>query len=395
MTASDGPRAAISDCLRAALAAADPAAAVLRHARREGGDLVLADGARRDLRAGAVTLIAAGKAAWPMAEAALALVADRLARAVVVTKHGHLPPDAARRMPGGADLIEAGHPVPDEDSLRGGAAVADAVTGLKPGDTVIVCVSGGASALLLAPYPGISLRVARAVNEALLRSGADITEMNAVRSRLDRLKAGGLVRLAAPAAVVGLVVSDVVGDSLDVIASGLTHDPRARNALVASNGQACEAAAAAARERGYAARVVTTALSGEAREAAARIAADLDAALPKTALIYGGETTVTLRGGGKGGRNQELALAAAFALRGKTGRVIASFGTDGTDGPTDAAGAIADGGSLDRAAALGLDAEAALAGHDAYPFFAALGDLIMTGPTGTNVADVVIAARDG
>ena len=216
-----------------------------------------------------------------------------------------------------------------------------------------------------------------------------------MRGRLDRLKAGGLARLAAPAAVVGLVVSDVIGDSLSVIASGLTHDPAARNVLMANNAQACAAAAAAATAQGYATRIVTTALSGEARDVAPRIIADLRAVPPGTALIYGGETTVTLRGNGKGGRNQELALAAAIAMaeRPSAGMTIASFGTDGTDGPTDAAGAWADASTLARAAALGLDARTALTRNDSYPFFAALGDLILTGPTGTNVADVVVALR--
>lgn len=389
-------RSDLEAILRAALSAADPGRAVRQHVRREGDTLILSDGARYDLAAcPAVVLIAAGKAAWSMAQAVIPLVADRLRRMVVVTKYGHLPADAAARAPDFAALIESGHPTPDENSVRGGTAVRAALTDLAPDSLVIVCVSGGASALLLAPHPGISLNTARAINDALLRSGADITEMNAVRGRLDRLKAGGLARLAAPAAVVGLVVSDVIGDSLSVIASGLTHDPAARNVLVANNAQACAAAAAAAAAQGYTARVVTTALSGEARDVAGRIVAALRAVPAGTALIYGGETTVTLRGTGKGGRNQELALAAAIALAEgpSAGMTIASFGTDGTDGPTDAAGAWADAGTLTRAAALGLDARAALTRNDSYPFFAALGDLILTGPTGTNVADVVVALR--
>ncbi|MBX7214651.1 MAG: DUF4147 domain-containing protein [Thermoflexales bacterium] len=381
--------------LRAALQAADPALAVTRHVARDADALRIGEARIALGEIDRITLIAAGKAAWPMALAALPVVADRLRGGVVVTKHGHLPPDARARMPDTVTLIEAGHPVPDADSVRGGGAIRAALPGLGARDLVLVCVSGGASALAVAPHEGVTLRALRTVNEALLRSGADITEMNAVRGRLDALKAGGLVRLAQPARVAGLILSDVVGDSLDVIASGLTREPRAHNVLIASNSLACAAAAEAARERGFAAHVVTTALSGEAREAAVRIAADLDAAPPRSALIYGGETTVTLRGSGRGGRNQELALAAALALDGRPGRLIGSFGTDGTDGPTDAAGAVADGQTLARAAALGWDATAALSNNDSYAFFAPLGDLIVTGPTGTNVADVVVALREG
>jgi hydroxypyruvate reductase len=227
--------------------------------------------------------------------------------------------------------------------------------------------------------------------------------MNAVRSRLDRLKGGGLARLAAPARVIGLILSDVVGDPLEVIASGLTNDPRAQNVLVGNNTQACEAAAEAARGLGYHARIVTTQLRGEARERGADIAREIVSHPPAppgngVCLVYGGETTVTLRGDGRGGRNQELALAAAIALAAldphdQTGALVASVGTDGTDGPTDAAGAVASPGTLQRARVLGLDAGDFLARNDSYRYFAPLGDLVMTGPTGTNVADVVVAMR--
>jgi hydroxypyruvate reductase len=306
----------------------------------------------------------------------------------LVTKYGHLPNDA--RWPFAA--IEAGHPLPDANSLRSGDAVCDALTGCTADTLVLVCVSGGASALLVAPHPGISLRMVTTINDALLKSGADIVEMNAVRSRIDRLKAGGLVRLAQPAEVRGLILSDVIGDPLNVIASGLTHDPAARNLLVGNNTQACEAARAAARQAGFDARIVTTALRGEAREAGAMVAAAIASATPGTALIYGGETTVTLTGDGKGGRNQELALAAA--LHGlPAGCTVAALGTDGTDGPTDAAGAIAYADTLARAAESGLAPLAFLARNDSHAFFAALGDLIHTGPTGTNVADVVVALK--
>lgn len=395
-------RRALDKLVAAALRAADPAEAVRRHIRRE-RDALWIDAARYDLAAcDDVRLIAAGKAAVPMAGAVAAALGDRVSRAVIVTKHGHAPMDGRMpALPSDLTLIEAGHPIPDEHSQRGGEAVWRALEACTERTLVIACVSGGASALLVAPHERISLATLRAINDALLRSGADIHEMNAVRSRLDRLKGGGLVRRAQPARVIGLILSDVIGDPLDVIASGLTHDPRARNVLVGNNGQACQAAADAARDLGFAPHIVTTELRGEAREAGMRIARELleepasvAASHAGECLIYGGETTVTLRGQGKGGRNQELALAAAIELGGVHGGIaVAALGTDGTDGPTDAAGAIAFGDTLARARALGLDAGDHLARNDSYPFFAALGDLLMTGPTGTNVADVIIALR--
>ncbi|MFC1463450.1 MAG: glycerate kinase [Candidatus Brachytrichaceae bacterium NZ_4S206] len=400
-------RDALEAIIRAALRAADPAEAIRRHVHR-GSESLVVDGAAYDLCAfDDVRLIAAGKAAAPMAAEVIRLLGDRLARAVVVTKHGHLTPDlhsTPNAQP--LTLIEAGHPIPDEHSLRAGEAVCAALHDCTARTLIVTCVSGGASALLVAPHAGISLNTMRAINDALLRSGAGIHEMNAVRARLDRLKGGGLVRLAQPATVIGLILSDVIGDPLDVIASGLTNDPHAHNVLVGNNAQACQAAAREAERLGCAARVVTTTLRGEAREAGAQIAcALLDADPPPTArgvcLIYGGETTVTVRGDGKGGRNQELALAAAIELearrtsrRSETLRVsIAALGTDGTDGPTDAAGAIAFADTVQRARARGLDAQDYLERNDSYRFFAPLGDLIMTGPTGTNVADVIIALR--
>ncbi len=311
--------------------------------------------------------------------------------------------------------------MPDENSLRAGELVCETLSRCTERTLVVACISGGASALLIAPQPGISLAALRAINDALLRSGADIREMNAVRSRLDRLKGGGLARLAAPGQIAGLILSDVVGDPLDVIASGLTNDPRSHNVLVANNAQACEAAADAARGAGYETTIVTTTFSGEARERGREIALavsasprphpqpqpqprplpsfgyaeDLSLAERGLCLIYGGETTVTVRGSGKGGRNQELALAAAIELgKGRPYAVIAAVGTDGTDGPTDAAGAVAYPDTLDRSLRLGLDAEDHLRRNDSYAFFAALGDLVMTGPTGTNVADIVIALQN-
>jgi glycerate 2-kinase len=372
--------------LSAALRAADPREALRRHVRRE-GETLFVDNTPITLTGRDIRVVAAGKAAAPMAATVLALLGDRPVRGVVVTKHGHVSDDCAP-----LTVIEAGHPLPDEGSLRGGEAMCAALADCSERTLVLACISGGASALLVTPMPGISLRTIMAINDTLLRSGADIREMNAVRSRIDRLKAGGLVRMAAPAQVIGLILSDVIGDPLEVIASGLTDEPSATNVLVGNNAQACDAAAAAAQAQGFAARIVTTELRGEAREAGERIAREIAAAAPRTALIYGGEPTVTLRGSGKGGRNQELALAAALALDGNQSQLtVAALGTDGTDGPTDAAGAIAATDTLARARALGLNAADHLERNDSNAFFEQLGDLIQTGPTGTNVADVVVA----
>lgn len=394
----------INIILRAALSAVDPANAVAAHARRVGPALHFSDGFSRDLNdVDRIVLLGLGKAAVPMAQAILPMIADKPVQAIIATKYGHSSGAESLRAAKHLTLIESAHPVPDENSIRAGNAVWDALGGLSEKSLVIACISGGASALVAAPLDGIRLGTLRAINTALLASGADIREMNTVRAAIDRLKGGGLVRRAVPAQVVGLVLSDVIGDPLDVIASGLTNDPSAKNILVGNNTQACQAAARAAQQLGYAPRIVTTALTGEARTRGREIAMSARSGQPnllghapgaREALIFGGETTVTLRGAGKGGRNQELALAAAIELDGATGEVcVASFGTDGTDGPTDAAGAIALPDTLARARAIGQNASAALDANDSYPFFAALGDLILTGPTGTNVADVVVALR--
>jgi hydroxypyruvate reductase len=396
-------RRALDAIIAAVLRAADPAEAIRRHVRRDADTLWIGQ-TRYDLTdVDDVRLLAAGKAAVPMAEEVLDILGRRVSRAIAVTKYGHAA-SAHGRPAHELTIIEAGHPIPDENSRRGGAAVWDALHDCSERTLVIACVSGGASALLVAPHEGISLGALRAINDALLRCGAEIGEMNAVRSRLDRLKGGGLVRRAQPARVVGLILSDVIGDPLDVIASGLTNDPRAVNELVGNNTQACLAAADAARDLGLRPHIVTTELRGEARAAGVRIARE--ALMPSArmeggridaegeCLIFGGETTVTVRGDGKGGRNQELALAAAIELAtsAPTAPVaIAALGTDGTDGPTDAAGAIAFADTVRRARELGQDPSDALSRNDSYRVFERLGDLIMTGPTGTNVADVVIA----
>jgi hydroxypyruvate reductase len=418
----------------AALAAVEPAAAVRRYVYREGDVLVVAD-RRYDLGDyGRVFVVGGGKAAVPMAIAITGILGERLAEGVVVTKYEHARGQSIPRI----EVIEAGHPVPDENSVRGARAVADLAKRATERDLVVCLISGGGSSLLTLPapdlplVPGLQLADLQALTDALLRCGATINEVNTVRKHCSDIKGGNLARLAAPARLVTLILSDVVGDPLDVIASGPTvpdtttvadawqvltnygirsHDPfpfcetpklgdpifdQVQNVVVGSNRLAALAAADKARELGFGALLLSTYVEGEAREAG-RVAAALakgirahgDPLPPSACLVWGGETTVTVRGEGKGGRNQELALAAALALDGWRDVLIMALATDGNDGPTDAAGAIITGETISRARERGLDARAALEANDSYHFFEALGDLIRIGPTGTNVNDLL------
>jgi hydroxypyruvate reductase len=346
-------------------------------------------------------------------------------------------------------IVEAGHPVPDAAGLSGAQRVAALLQGLTERDLVVVLISGGGSALLPLPADALTLADYQALTGLLLRCGADITEINTVRKHCSRLQGGQLARLAAPAQIATLILSDVVGTPLDAIASGPTVPDRSsfadawhilerygvadlapaavsahlrrgaaglipdtpkpgdplfehvNNIVIGDNASAARAAVAEATRRGFTAALLTTFLQGEAREVgrvvvglAQGIASGQSDFSPPVCLVLGGETTVTLRGKGTGGRNQELALAAAIALEGNAlppgvEVAVVSLGTDGTDGPTDAAGGIATGDSVARARALGLDARAALDANDSYHFLGALGDLIVTGPTQTNVNDLV------
>jgi hydroxypyruvate reductase len=341
------------------------------------------------------------------------------------------------------ELHECGHPVPDAAGVEGSRRIAALAAEAGKEDLVIVLISGGASALMPLPSEPIELEEKQETTRLLLACGATIQEINAVRKHISAIKGGQLARLAAPAMVVALMLSDVIGDALDVIGSGPTvpdastfqsawqviekyelqdripgvvrhrleagllgeigETPkpgdtcfrRVQNVIVGSNRLAVDAAARAAHERGYRPVVLSTLIEGETREIASMHAAILKEVIasgrparPPVCFISGGETTVTLRGEGLGGRNQEFALACALALDGTPGAAALSGGTDGTDGPTDAAGAIADGRTVERAGKLGLDAAAFLARNDSYHFFDPLGDLIRTGPTGTNVMDI-------
>jgi glycerate 2-kinase len=368
-----------------------------------------------------VFLFSIGKAGIRMAEAALPFVVDRLAGGLVITKH------ASRGTLGRVAVMEAGHPLPDARSLDAGRRVEELLSRLSPDDLLICLLSGGASALMAAPRDGISLDDLRNVTSVMLANGASIDELNLVRKRLDVLKGGGLACRSA-ARVLSLILSDVVGDHLDLIASGptvpdttspeqiaqiashyelaphiiaaLEREPETgtfahvQNLIVGSNARVAAAAREQAAREGFRARVLTTNLQGEAREAGKELARKVRRArTPPLCLIAGGETTVTVTGEGQGGRNQELALAAALELDGAQDVMLVSFATDGDEGMTGAAGAVVTGETLTRSRALGLDARDFLHRNDSHTFFVALDDLLVTGPTGTNVNDLVLLFR--
>ncbi len=330
-------------------------------------------------------------------------------------------------------LSESAHPVPDLRGVEAAAEIAGLAARAEADDLVICLISGGASALMPLPAEGFSLEEKQALTRQMLAAGANIHEMNAVRKHLSRIKGGQLARLAAPAQVLTLILSDVIGDDLSTIGSGPTApdpttwatvdeilarfqlklprpiprvetpkpgDPlfaRVRNVIIGSNALSVDAAAAKAKELGYRPLVLSTTIEGETRDVArmhVQIAKEVQRArrpvAPPACLLSGGETTVTLRGEGMGGRNQEFALVAGMELEDTPGILAMSVGTDGTDGPTDAAGGIADYGTLARAAANGRRARADLENNDSYRFLEAAGDLLKTGPTRTNVMDIRI-----
>ncbi len=422
---------------RAGLKAVDPAGAIKRHVRRRGN--ILTVGPRSyDLKDyDGIYVIGAGKASAAMARPLEELLGGRLRSGIINVKSGHIRP--LRRI----TVNEAGHPVPDEAGQRGTRQIMELLSRTGEKDLVFVLISGGGSALLPAPAPGLTLEDKRQTTQRLLESGAAIQEINAVRKHISAVKGGRLARLAYPSALVSLILSDVIGDSLESIASGPTvpdsttfsdclrilqkysitrkvppgvrrylekgargkveetpkaDDPafiRTQNLIVGSNIQAVLAAKNKAKALGYNSLVLSTTIEGETREIAGMHAALAREILASghpvrrpACLISGGETTVTIRGRGLGGRNQEFALAAAIAIDGLTDIVVLSGGTDGTDGPTNAAGAMADGITVARARALGMEAERYLWDNNSYNFFQPLGDLLLTGPTFTNVMDL-------
>lgn len=407
---------------RAALQAADPERAVLRHLSFDGKTLVA--GRRRYLLSAfdRILVIGAGKASATMARAVERVLGRRISGGLINVKEGgaaHL-----RRIA----LNECGHPVPDERGVQGALRIAEIARAAGPRDLLLCLISGGASALMPAPAPPMTLAGKQEITRRLLACGATIHEINAVRKHISGLKGGRLAKLAWPATMITLILSDVIGDDLDVIGSGPTvadsstvsdaatifekyglpvpaleetpkpGDPaltRVQNLIIGSNRQAMDAAARQARTLGYRTLLLSSFIEGETRDIASMHAAIVKEistsgrpVRPPACILSGGETTVTVRGQGLGGRNQEFVLAATIALEGFASFTVFSAGTDGTDGPTDAAGAIADEKTSARARALGLDARGYLANNDSYHFFEQLESLVMTGATGTNVMDV-------
>ena len=369
---------------------------------------------------GRTVLVAIGKAAWQMASAAVMAVPD-LAEGIVITKYGHVKAP----LPGIA-CYEAGHPIPDENGFAATEKVLDLVKPLGKDDTVLFLVSGGGSALFESPL--VSAEELQDITKQLLACGADITEMNTIRKRLSKVKGGKFAQMAAPAKVFTIVLSDIIGDPLDMIASGPAYPDTSTCAqaldivkhydlkmseegmallsvetpkvldnvetcVTGSVKELCHAAEKACRNLGYDPVILTDELCCESSEAGRFLAGILRTHAgkgKKTAFIAGGETVVHLKGNGKGGRNQELALAAAERIAGLENAAIFSVGSDGTDGPTDAAGGYADGDTCRELAEKGIRIREVLARNDAYHALASIGNLIITGPTGTNVNDVTV-----
>ena len=371
---------------------------------------------------GRVILVAVGKAAWRMAAAAKDALGERIESGIVITKYGHVQSPIP-----GIVCREAGHPVPDENSFSATREALALTDGLTSEDTVLFLLSGGGSALFEDPL--VPAEELQDITQQFLACGADIVEINTIRKRISAVKGGRFALHCAPAQVYAVILSDIVGDPVDMIASGpvtpdsttcadadavaekysLRLSEKARELIAqetpkelggvtvkitGSVRELCAAAANACRERGYEPEILTECETGIAREVGAKLAAlakqNADTDTPR-AYILGGETVVRLTGKGKGGRNQELALSAAEEIAGWDNITVFSVGSDGTDGPTDAAGGIADGGTAARLAAAGRSISEVLADNDAYHALRATGDLIITGPTGTNVNDFAAA----
>ncbi len=432
-------RRAARRILDAAIAAGNASRLTRQAFAREGSRLRVGDRALDLARVRRVIVVGAGKASGTMAEAAEAVLDGVPLEGLVAVKE--------RRDPGPrwVRVVESGHPIPDARGEAAGEEILRLARDAGPDDLVLCLISGGGSALTPSPVPGVALAEKQAVTRLLLECGATINELNAVRKHLSRLKGGQLARAAHPAQVVALLLSDVIGDPLDVIASGPTApDPttyddalavldrfglRARvpttvrahleagargevadtpkpgdpvlagvtNVVIGNNGLVVNAAVEEARRLGLTPCLLTRRLQGEAREVACVFAAVLDEIARSgspvgrpACLIAGGETTVTIRGRGTGGRCQEFALALVPELAAMRDVVVLAAGTDGSDGPTDAAGAVVDPTTLERSRAKGLDVQQALAENDSHPFFRALGDLVVTGPTGSNLMDVYL-----
>ncbi|MBN2399146.1 MAG: glycerate kinase [Candidatus Aminicenantes bacterium] len=439
----------LGDIFAAALDAVDSFQALARNMRMHNHNLIIQENIFTLHAMKRIVVVGAGKATAGMAAAVEAVLAERISQGLVIVKEGHAMPL------GIIEVAEAAHPIPDERGVQGTRRVLQMV---KESDehTLILCLlSGGASALLVAPMAGLSLGDKQAITGQLLKAGASISELNTVRKHLSVVKGGKLAQAAFPARVIGLILSDVIGNRLDVIASGPTvpdpstfadavavirqfnlaekiprrawqllergrlgredetmksHDPcfaGTFNFIIGDIGQALAAAREKARQLGYVCEILTAELQGDCTRSAHFLAQKALQARKRlqpgerVCFLSGGETTVTVKGNGQGGRNQELALAFALEIAGTSGIQLLSAGTDGTDGPTDAAGAIVDGTIAVRARELGLDPGAYLANNDSYTFFAAFDarggthNHLLTGPTGTNVMDVQIVLVQG
>ncbi len=428
----------------AAIRAVDPANAVRNHLKvkndkigiyKEG--VLLKEYSLDDYRN--IIVVGSGKATSPMALAVEEMLGSRISKGCISVKYGYTEPLSL------IQIREASHPIPDENGLKAASEIRALLEEAGENDLVISLISGGGSALMPLPPDRVSLAEKGQATDLLLRSGASIHEINAIRKHLSLVKGGNLARVAYPATVINLMISDVVGDSMDVIASGpfvadrstfsdahnilgkygllnkvpdsvrsyieegvegkrednpkendrvFTH---VTNLIVASNYIALKAAAEEAEKRGYNTMILSSLFEGETRDVAffhnaisREISATGNPVKIPACVISGGETTVTVKGKGLGGRNMEYAIQSALLLKGTEGIITASIGTDGTDGPTDAAGAMADGSTVDRARVLGLDINEYIENSDSYHFFKILNDLIITGPTNTNVMDIRI-----
>jgi glycerate 2-kinase len=434
---------AVSRIINAALDAVDPYQAVLRAVGMHGSNLIV-DDHHYDLdHFERVFIVGGGKAAYPMTAAMAELLGPHLTRGIIITKDGYLPAEEAKERFNNLVVYEAGHPLPDQRGIDATAEIIRLLESAGEHDLVICLISGGGSALLTAPAGDVSLDNLKIMTDQLLRSGATINQINALRKHLDAIKGGGLARRASPAEILSLILSDVIGDPLDVIASGPTTadestfqdcwavlelyqllgkipesiretiqkgcegvipetlkpgDPiltKIQTKLIANNYLAAQAALEAARKEGFNSLLLSCYIQGEARDFGkiiAAIARQIDVTaqpLQRPAcLIMGGETTVTVRGEGKGGRNLETALGSVVDLAGLRDTMLITLATDGGDGLTEAAGAVVDGSTLARAREKGHDPVDYLIRNDSYHFFSELGDLIVTGPTRTNVNDL-------
>lgn len=427
------------DIFYAGLKAVDPAEAMRKYMQRTGNLLRIGDKTYDLEKIRRVLVVGTGKAGFPMAKAVEEILKERISAGIVIVKSGY----------GGrlsrVQIKEASHPIPDENGVKGAKKIASLVEETEENDLVICIISGGGSALLTAPVEGISLEEKQKVTQILLRCGASIQEINCIRKHLSSLKGGQLARKAYPAHLHALILSDVIGDRLDTIASGptvpdessfqeceriirkyeiKTHLPgsvikriedgikgsieetpkpgekifnKTWQSIIGSNILALQAAKQKAVNLGYNSLILSSFVQGETREVAEVHAAICQEILsshnplsPPGCILSGGETTVTIKGDGLGGRNQEFSLAAAIQIKDLSGVLILSAGTDGTDGPTDAAGAFADGSTWEKGKKLGLDPQASLDNNDSYHFFEKLNDLFITGPTNTNVMDLRI-----